>query len=362
MKHIYKILFLVALLPLSVTANDGKLKGKHTKEKKIHKEYTVNAGAGLEIDNSYGSVNVITWDQNKTVIDVIIKTNGNNEDKVSEKLNEITVDFTANGSKVSATTKFGSKRGGWSSWWGKGNNNVSVEVNYIIKLPVTNSVNIHNDYGAISIDKLKGNASINCDYGQLNLGELLAENNSLNFDYTQNSTIQYMKSGKINADYSGFTLQKAENLHINADYTTSEIGEVNNLNYNNDHGKITIEKVGKLIGKGDYIHHNIGSVSKSLNINADYGGVKVDKVMASCKELAINADYTRISLGISQELSFNFKLNLEYSNLKGEDLLQYTNKSEDNSSKLYVGYYGTKNSGNTLSINANYGGITFKKV
>ncbi len=362
MKHIYKILFLIVLLPLSVVANDGTFKGKHTKEKKIHKEYTVNANAGLKIDNSYGSVNIVTWNENRTVIDVIIKTNGDNEEKVLEKLKEIEVEFTANGAKVSAITSFGSKKSSWSSWWGKGNNNVSVEVNYIIKLPVTNSVDITNDYGAISIDSLKGNASINCDYGQLIIGELMAENNDLNFDYTKNSTIQYMKSGKINADYSGFLLQKAESLQVNADYSTSEIGEVNDLNYNNDHGKITIEKVGKLIGRGDYIQHNIGSVSKSLNIHTDYGGVNVETLLASCKEIFINAEYARISLGLSQGLSFNFKLNLEYSSLKGEENFQYSEKSEDNSSKLYLGHFGSKNSGNTLNINSNYGGVTFTKI
>lgn len=362
MKHIYKLLFLVALVPLSVVANNGKFKGKHTKEKKIHKEYTVNAGASLKIDNSYGSVNIVTWNQNKTVIEVIIKTNGNDEDKVSEKLKEIDVNFTATSSKIIAITQFGSNKGNWSSWWGKGNNNVSVEVNYIIKLPITNSVNINNDYGTISINKLEGNASINCDYGQLIIGELMAENNSLNFDYTQNSTIQYMKSGKINADYSGFTILKAENLQVNADYSTSEIGEVNNLNYNNDHGKLTVEKAGKVVGRGDYIHHNIGSISKSLNINTDYGAVKVDKLMASCKEVIINADYARISLGLSEGLTFNFELDLNYSSLKGEDLFQYTNKSEENSSKLYLGHFGKKDSGNTLKINANYGGVTFTKI
>ncbi|WP_432410479.1 hypothetical protein [Rasiella sp. SM2506] len=361
MKHIYKLLFLVVLLPLSVVANDSKFKGKHTKEKKIHKEYTVNADAGLKINNSYGSVHIVTWSQNKTVIDVIIKTNGNNEDKVSEKLNEITIDFNSTSAMVSAITQFGSKKGTWSSWWGKGNDNVSVEVNYIIKLPATNSVNIHNDYGTVSIDMLKGNASIHCDYGQLIIGELMAENNTLNFDYTQNATIQYMKSGKINADYSEFTLQKAERLHLNADYSTSEIGDVHDLNYNNNHGKISLDKVGKIVGRGDYIQHNIGSVSKSLNINTDYGGVNIDSLLASCEAVLINANYARVTLGLSQGLAFNFELDLNYSSLKGKDLFQYTNTSEDNSSKLYLGFYGKKDSGNILTIKANYGGVTFNK-
>lgn len=362
MKHIYKILFLVTLLPLLALANDRKFQGKYTKEKKIHKEYAVNAGAALKIDNSYGSVSIVTWNQNKTIIDVVIKTNGDNEEKVAEKLNEITVDFTGNKSKISASTQFRSKKGSWSSWWGKGKNNISIEVNYIIKIPITNSVSINNDYGTVSIDRLEGNASIHCDYGQLIIGELMAENNSLNFDFTKNSTIQFMKSGEINADYSEFTLHKAERLQINADFTTSEIDEVNDLTYNNDHGKITIGKVNKVNGRGDYIHHNIESVSASLNINADYGAVNVDTLLATFKKATIRGDYSKINIGLSQGARFNFELNLDSSALKGEDVLQFTSKTEDNSSKLYLGYYGTKDSDSTLTINADYGSITFTKL
>tara|TARA_R100000935_G_scaffold1439_1_gene4507 strand:- start:58362 stop:59450 length:1089 start_codon:yes stop_codon:yes gene_type:complete len=360
MKHIYKILFLIVLLPLSVVANNEKFKGKHTKEKKIHKEYTVNADAGLKIDNSYGSITIVTWNQNKTVIDVIIKTNGNNEEKVIEKLKEIDVDFTANRSKVTAITNFGSKKGGWSSWFGSGNNNVSVEVNYTIKIPVTNSVNLHNDYGSITLDKLEGNASIHCDYGQLIIGELLAENNSLNFDYTNNSTIQYMKSGKITADYSGFTLGKAAKLQINADYTKSEIREVEDVNYNNDYGKITIDKAKHVVANGDYIHHNFGSISGSLDVNTDYGTVKIDTVLPSVKKVILKLNYTSATIGMANGLNFNFEMDLNYTNIKGKEQFQFTHKTEKNSSKIYLGHYGKKDSGNTININANYGGVTFK--
>jgi hypothetical protein len=359
MKHFYSILLLVAMFPLSALANNGTLKGKYTKEKKIHKEYTVNSGAGLMIDNSYGSVSIVTWDQNKTVIDVIIKANGNDEDKVTEKLNEITIDFTANASEVTASTQFGSKKGNWSSWWGKGKNNVSVEVNYVVKIPRTNSVNLSNDYGIISIDTLQGQATVHCDYGQLIIGELLAENNSLHFDYTKNSTIQFMKSGKINADYSEFMLEKADRLQLNADYTKSEIGEVQDVNYNNDYGKINIRKVALLQGRGDYIHHNIGSVSGGLNINTDYGSVTVDEILGSSKDIIIKADYTKINLGLSQGVSFNFELNLNYTTMSGDESFQFMNKTVDGSSKYYLGYYGKKDSNTTININADYGGITF---
>ena len=88
--------------------------------------------------------------------------------------------------------------------------------------------------------------------------------NSLAF--TKNSTIGYMKSGRINADYSGFTIEKADYLEVNADYSHSEILEVKELNYNNDYGKISINKVEKLVGQGDYIPLRIETLTGSLNV------------------------------------------------------------------------------------------------
>ena len=38
-----------------------------------------------------------------------------------------------------------------------------MKINYTIKLPVTNSVDLNNNYGAISINNLDGNAKICCE-------------------------------------------------------------------------------------------------------------------------------------------------------------------------------------------------------
>ena len=114
---------------------DPKFKGRYTKTKTLHKEYTVNANAGLKVTNSYGNVDIVTWNENRTVIEVIITTNGNDESKVVAKLNKINVDFSGSASQVSAKTTFGNRNNSSWSWWGK-NNNVKMEVNYIIKLPI----------------------------------------------------------------------------------------------------------------------------------------------------------------------------------------------------------------------------------
>jgi hypothetical protein len=344
-----------------VLANNGIKKGKHTKEKTINKEFSVNADALLKVSNSYGNIDIITWNENRTVFEVKITTNGNDEEKVQKRLDDITIEFDASNSMVSAKTHFGNKKKSSWSWWGKNNNNINIEVNYTIKLPITNSVDLNNNYGAILISKLEGVAKINCDYGQLIIGELLADNNYLNFDYTNKSTIEYMKSGKIIADYSGFSLDRAENIELNADYTKSEIGEVSNINYNCDYGKVVINKVANLDGKGDYVTNKIGAVSGSLNLNTDYGSITTDRLLSTAKNTTITADYTRINIGFDSDYQFNFMINLTYASLRGGDHLTIKHSSKQNSKKKYSGYNGSENSGNSMTINSEYGSVTLTK-
>jgi hypothetical protein len=361
MKALFKSLIILLLLPaVAVAGNNDKFKGKYTKEKKLSKEYTVNANAGLRIDNTYGNLDIVTWGQNRTVIEVTITTNGNNEEKVQKRLDDIDVEFSGNGSLVSAKTKIGSGGRSWS-WWNNKNNGVSIEVNYVVKVPVTNSLDLSNDYGAINLNESNGNVKISCDYGQLNIGRLNADNNLLSFDYTNNSSIAYMKSGRINADYSSFSLDEVEYLELNADYTKTSIEKVGELNYNCDYGKLNVGDVGTVTGNGDYIPASFDRVSGNFNINSDYGSITVDRLMPAAGDVTIKSSYAGIRLGYDPGYNFDFMVNLSYASLSGKDDLNLRMESKDGSQKSYQGYHGSANSGNTINVRSSYGGVTLKK-
>ncbi|PHS64142.1 MAG: hypothetical protein COB12_08380 [Flavobacterium sp.] len=356
MKSQFKSIVFLLLFPALLMATDGKY--KYTKKKTINKEFTVNANAMLEVDNSFGNVDIVTWNENRIVIEVRIETHGNSEEKTQKRLDAIDVNFSATQSLVSAKTIF--NKNGKKNWFGN-NNNTSMEINYTIKMPVSNSLDLSNDYGSINLNRLEGHAKISCDYGQMIIGELMADNNLLNFDYTSKTTIGYMKSGKINADYSDFTLDKVGKLDLNADYTNSKITEVSNINYNCDYGKITIEKVGSLLGRGDYISHKIGTISGDLNINADYGSIKIEHLTPTVNNVIIKADYTGIKIGYDSQLNFNFSIDMKYASLNGKSDLIVQHSDKRNSSEKLSGFYGSENSGNNININSEYGGVTLTK-
>ena len=347
-------------LPITVTAhpNLGGWKGKYTKEKTIKKEYNVNSDALLKVKNSYGNLNITSWDQNKVMIEVHIKTNGNNEERVQERLDEIDVDFENSSSMVSAITRFGDRDRNWGWKWGK-RNNVNVQVNYTIKLPVKNSVHLNNDYGNIYLDRVDGHAKISCDYGKMEIGELRGRNNELRFDYTSRSTFEYVNSAEINADYSGFTIEKAGNLVVKADYTNAVIGEMENLDYSSDYGSMEVGKVNNVQGNGDYIGIKLGEVHGNVDVTADYGSIKISKMAADAGNININTDYTGIKIGYDPQYYFDFEINTEYAGVSGKDDFEINISKEKSSERYYRGYHGKANSGNKVYISSEYGGITF---
>lgn len=348
------------ILPMALLAHNGDLNGKYTKEKTIKKDFKVNPDAVLKVNNSYGNLNITSWNEDRVLIEVHIKTNGNNEEKVQRKLEEITVDFENSSSMVSASTQFdrGGKSWGWS--WGK-NNNVNMQVNYTIKLPIKNSVNLKNDYGSIILDRIDGHAKISCDYGRLEIGELRGRNNQLNFDYTSKSNIGYMNSGEINADYSGFTIKKAGDLFINADYTNATVQQMENLRYSCDYGNLEVGEARDINGDGDYINVKLGRIHGNATIKANYGSVKIAEMARDAGNLSINSDYTGIKIGYDAAYSFDFEIRTSYAGVSGKDDFEINISTEKSSEKYYKGYYGKANSGNRLSINSDYGSISFSK-
>ncbi|UJH69308.1 hypothetical protein [Allomuricauda sp. SCSIO 65647] len=360
-KYLSLMLF---ILPLAVPANTpdggGGWKGRYTKEKTIKREFNVNADALFKVKNSYGNLNITSWDQNKVMIEVHIKTNGNNEDRVKQRLDQIDVDFENTSSLVSAITRFGDRTRKWGWNWGK-RNNVSVQVNYSIKLPVKNSVHLNNDYGNIYLDRVDGHAKINCDYGKMEIGELRGRNNELRFDYTSRSTFEYVNSAEIIADYSGFTIEKAGDLTIKADYTNAAINEMDNLDYSSDYGSMEVGSVKNVQGNGDYIGIKLGEVHGHVNITADYGSVKISKMAADAGDINIKTDYTGIKIGYDSSYHFSFEIMTEYAGVSGKDDFEFNISKEKSNERYYKGYHGKENSGNTVFISSDYGGITFYK-
>jgi hypothetical protein len=356
----FKLALFLLLIPVIGFANSELKNGKTTKERKINKTFNVSSKATLKVDNSFGNLDIVTWNENRIDFDITIKVTGNNAEKVQEKLDGISIDFSSTNDLVSAVTKIKKNN---SNWWNWGKNmNLQIEINYVIKMPITNNVDLSNDYGSINLDRLEGVAKLSCDYGKITTKELMADNNIINFDYSSNCYFEYIKSGKITADYSGFTVAKVEDLTLNADYTKSIIEVSEKVTYNCDYGSLKIDNINDLNGKGDYLTLRLGNVFKNVSINANYGSIKVDRIASKAKSMDINSDYVGITIGHDANFNFDFDITIDYGSLRASDDFNFRVKDEKNSDKHYKGYFGSQNSGNLVKIESDYGSITFKTL
>lgn len=355
MKNTAKLLLLFLMIPLAIFATEKK--GKYTKNKTISKEFKVTKDATLNVSNKYGNIDIVTWNENKIEVVVKITTNGDDEDKVKKRLEEITVEFDSNSTYVSAKTMIEKSSASWS-WWGN-KNNVTMEIHYQIKMPLTNNVNLTNNYGGINLNKLEGKATINCDYGKINIGELLNASNSIHMDYTNNSTISYMKSGTVKADYSTLRIDKSDNIDLKADYSHLTFGTINRLNYSCDYGSLKIENTKNISGTSDYMNLTIEKLLGSGAFNLDYGSLKIDALGENLKQLKIESSYTNIKLGTHPNASFDIMATLSYCGFKYGKGFTFNKQVEKSTSKYYEGYYNSPNSGNQITIKSSYGSVSF---
>lgn len=357
MKNKYKkgLRLLFLLIPFLGFSTVGPIKGKIEKSRTIKKEFKVNADALVNVSNKFGNLDVVTWSENRVVMEITIKVNGNNESKLIQQLENIDVQFANSSSEVSAKTVINKTSSGW---WAGNNNNVNYEINYKVKMPVTNSVNFENDYGSISLNELKGKANINCDYGKIIIGNLNHPDNSINIDYTSNSSIEFMNGGNINADYSGFTLAMAKQINLNADYTSSKFENIEKLQFSCDYGSVEVKNGNHISGAGDYLTMKFGNIYKNIKIEADYGGIKIDKMMKGFSAVELKADYTGIKVGLDPEAEYRFNIITSYGGLDyQEGQLQFEKKIVKNTSSSYEGYSKNPASASMIRIETSYGGI-----
>jgi hypothetical protein len=351
MKKQCKILILFILIPFFGHAIDNDF--LHSKEKNIKKAYYVNPDAILSIDNSYGTISVTTWNEDKIELDISIKVSGDNENWVNQRIETIAVDIVALKGMISAKTLLGN-----SNYKGHGKNN-NFEINYTLKIPKNGSVKLNNKYGNISTSDLFAEADIKCKYGKVTLGRLSGKS-TIQMEYSSNSSIVFLKNGMVTAKYSNLKIGETTKLDLISDYTDIEIEQSDAIKYNSKYGKIRIQNVKTLDASGNYLTIKIGEVFDHLKLNTKYSSLAVQSINAKANSVTVVAGYTGINIGYQTNFAFDFNVLLKYANFKYDSDLEIDSKEEVSNSKKYSGFYKKKGL-NNLNIISDYGNVTLTK-
>ncbi len=355
----FRIALLLLLMPFIALANTEIDVKKISKERNIKKSFNVSSNATLKVKNSFGNLDVITWDENRIEFDITIKVTGNNAEKVQDRLDRIDVEFSSSNDLVSAITEIEKNEKSWWNWGKK--MNLKMEIDYVIKMPMTNNVNLSNKFGSINLDKLKGSSKIRCDHGKITTKELMSNNNVINFNHTRDSYFEYIKEGEISANHSGFAIAKAEKIDLNANHTRSVVEFAENIEYDCNHGSLKVDNINNLEGKGNHLTTRIGNVFKNLKLRGNHGSLKIERIASKANTIDIDSKFTSMTIGYDTGFNFSFYLDFSHGSLRDSEGFNFTNKNIDHTSKKYEGYYGSENSGNMVKIYSQHGSVSFKR-
>lgn len=350
MKIYFSLLF-VFLLNIPVIQAENLQKNQ---TKIIKKHFEVNPDATLEINNKYGNINLQTWDKNEIAFHIEIRVKGKNSDKVKERLDAISIDFSGNSKKVSASTNI--KKLGFFSR----RNNTEFSIVYTVKLPKTNHIALTNEYGNISIDELSGKSAIVLEYGNLNIEKLNNSTNDFKLKYVSRANIDQINKANISAGYTKVNIDQVENLTFNSNYTDLKINKVKKLNTKMDYGNLDIEKVNQIDIESDYTQIKIGSLTQKLHAVNSYGSLNISELEKTFEKVLIKTKYTNVSLGVKSDVGYKLDADISYGKLQYPKNLEFDKQIEKNTQQIYSGQ--TKNSSGEISLEMRYGNPTIKLI
>ncbi|NQX81718.1 MAG: hypothetical protein HRT66_06960 [Flavobacteriaceae bacterium] len=359
MKHLFKIA-IILIFGVSLVNANGK---KHEKKKTFHKEYNVSSSASLDITNMYGDINIISWDGSKIIIDVVVTVKSKEEEYAERKMNSISIVSSGNRDKVKVFTKFKNSSSSWS--WFKCSDSYSISIEYTVKVPKTNNLNISNEYGHIFINKTTGNTNIHCEYGDIRLGSLEGYSNIISLEYSSNSVIGFINKGVLNLEYSKLNLSEANDLTLRCNYSNVEMVEIKKIDFKLEYGSVKLEKCSTLKGSGEYMDVVIDELYNSLEIVMEYGNFKIKKLSEDFRLVKVHSEFTDIKIGVNELNSFNFDIDLSYANFiysKNENIFNIEKTYIDSEDKRYKGYFNTRTDKSYIKISSQYGSVKMKNI
>lgn len=220
MIRLFSVVLLLSLLEQNIFAqndnnnnNDNNKKYEFVKNKAVNKSYNVSSSDKLKIQNSFGKVDVHTWNKNEIKVDVTVEVSANSEALAQKIIDGINIEDTKSGGDISFKTSM------------KGVNNSkgeksTMKVNYDISMPAGNPLQISNEFGGTVLPDFKGEVDLSSKFGSLTTGAL-GNVKSVNVEFGK-AKIESITNGPVTIKYSSADIGKlAGNIKLNLEFSSA---------------------------------------------------------------------------------------------------------------------------------------------
>lgn len=338
------------------------------KSKSFTKSFIIDRNDKINLSNQYGSITIRTWDRNEIKVDADLSAYAKTENEAQRLLDDVSISANKIGDLVSYKTEMVSKNRSWGSNVKNGKTiwRREVKINYTVYMPVVNALTASQQYGNILMGDFSGPTAIKIQYGNLTAGNLNNVNNYLSIQYGKGD-IKNMGGADIKHQYgNGLTIGTISNtLNLNAQYTAVKIAAVKGagtVKHQYGAGTTIGTVTGDLNVNTQYCTIKIGNLQGNLISKAQYGTVIIDGIEAD-RHLDIDAQYTSVNLSFAQNYNSDFSISTSYGSFKyGANVtarILGDGEKNNSSSKKYAGQIG-KGGLSRVIVKSSYGAVTFK--
>ncbi len=322
--------------------------GLNEKSKKINKTFNVDDSDAISINNSFGQIHVTTWEGSTMEVEVEVIVESRYDDRLQDLLDDITIDFREQSDAVfmRSNTNINTR------------NNEEFEINYTVKLPKANPLEVKNAYGDIYLGDRSGVVDIDLSYGDIKAGHL-SGGGELKLAFGKGD-IQSFANGRIELKYSDFfSLDQAQELELDQQYSELEIGRVNSIDMRSRYGQAEFGTVNEMEINVHFTDVSIESLEKSLDMLAKYAtDFSLDNVSQDFEFIDIEGNYGSYNIDLDEGLKANFKADFKYASMRtlGVDI-DYSLRLKEQGKESYEAKIGGGHAEKRIRITSTYGDL-----
>lgn len=195
----------------------------------------------LEIDNSFGDIEVSTHGGKKIDITVEITVEARNEKREQDFLDNTTIKSRESGNTVSVETV-------------RKKNNIKVDnfsIDYLVKIPKGTNLQINNRFGDVMIYEPGGHVDIDVSHGDCRLtGTFYSVNNQKNRVMVKfgELEVEYFMGGRMQVNHGDLEAAKVADADIRLQFSNGEIGLLEGeIDIDLSHSKLTVDDLGSKV-------------------------------------------------------------------------------------------------------------------
>lgn len=289
--------------------------------KQFKREFNTEGKESLTIDNKFGDVTIVTWNQNKVSIEVLVTIDHPDQTRAEGFLSLIDIRFTENDNTIGAETYIDSR----FSFRGMGRGrDQKFSIDYMVMMPEKMNLKLENRYGNVSIDKLSGQADLTVRYGSLYAGSLTRGNtkpiNRLLVAYGHGE-VKEVGWSELYLRYCdrGFIIDKAEALLIDSRYSELTIKNVSSVVTESKYDKFRFDFLNNLVAESAYTSIKLGEVSGKVDVDAAYGSFDIGRLKRGFESVNLDIKYCSANIDIDEGTNYRLNAIVNYGNISYDD-------------------------------------------